>query len=121
MVVRKERMRRIIRMFRMAGVGCEIVSTGYLTSSLLLCGEESLQCPGELVRVLLLQVESQELHVLLEEPLATQTDGVSLWRRGGGMKASGWQFLQFLIISKHEGADKLWVVMNKVARAKSRF
>merc|ERR1719431_737152 len=96
---RMMRMMRIVRMFRMmrlcrmAGVGCEIVSTGYLTSSLLLCGEESLQCPGELVRVLLLQVESQELHVLLEEPLATQTDGVSLWRRGGGMKASGRQFL----------------------------
>ena len=63
--------------------------------------------------MLLLQVESKQLHVLLEEPLATQADGVSLWRRGGGVEPSGGQFLNLLlIISKHEGADKLWVVMN---------
>ena len=72
--------------------------------------------------MLLLQVESKELHILLQEPLATQTDSVSLWRRGGGMVASAGEFLNLVLnITKQQGADKLWVVMNKVARAKTRL
>ena len=89
---------------------------------LLVWSEEPLQRPGELVRVLLLQVKSEELHVLLEEPLTTQTNSVSFGGRSGGVEARGWKFLNlFLNISKHQCANKLGVVVDKVTRTKTRL
>ena len=77
---------------------------------------------GELLRVLLLQVEGQELGVLLQEPLATQqAEGMSFRRRSCWVKVRvgrGWRWRRGRL-AKHEITDVLRMVMDKMMRSKS--
>ena len=69
-----------------------------------------------------MEMKCKELHILCQEPLATETGGMALWGRGRGGKARSGRFLsQFCKIIKHESADKLWMMMDKVARTKTRL
>ena len=72
--------------------------------------------------MLLLEMKCKELHIIRQEPLATDTGGLALWGRGGGGKARSWNSMScFWRISKHESADELWMMVNKVARTKTRL
>ena len=69
-----------------------------------------------------MEMKCKELHILCQEPLATETGGMALRGRGGGGKARSRRFLsQFCKISQHESADNLWMMMNNVPRTKSRL
>ena len=65
-------------------------------------------------------MKCEELHIVRQEPLATNTGGMALWGRGGGGIARRFKSLSWLQnISKQESANKLRMMVNKVARTKA--
>ena len=96
--------------------------TDLLVLDMIIQHKEPLHGLREFARMMLLEMKCKELHILCQEPLATNTGGMPLWGRCGGGRDRRWKFLRWLCkIWEHESADELWMMMNKVARTKTRL
>ena len=67
-----------------------------------------------------MEMKCKELHILCQEPLATDAGGMALWGRGEGGRDRRFGG-KFWRIREHESAKKLRMMMNKVARTKPRL